>query len=117
MTRIDVWLWSVRLFKTRSMATQAVKGGHIRYNGAPVKPSQQVSPGDIITVRRPGWDRRFEVLTLLNKRVGAKVAVTAYRDLSPAKPAWLSAPLARRDPGTGRPTKKERREIEKLRGY
>lgn len=117
MTRIDVWLWSVRLYKTRSLATQAVKGGHVRYNDAPVKPSQQVGPGDIIIVRVPGWDRRFEVLSLLNKRVGAKVAVTAYRDLSGARPAWLSAPVARRDPGTGRPTKKDRREIEKLRGH
>lgn len=98
------------------MATQAVKGGHVRHNDDPTKPSQQVKVGDTVTVRQPGWDRRFEVLKLLDKRVGAKIAVDAYRDMSPQRPAWLSAPVARRDPGTGRPTKKQRREIEQLRG-
>ncbi|SER94832.1 ribosome-associated heat shock protein Hsp15 [Propionibacterium cyclohexanicum] len=116
MTRIDVWLWSVRIFKTRSMATQAVKGGHVRHNDEPAKPSQQVKVGDVVTLRQPGWDRSFEVLQLLDKRVGAKVAVTAYRDLSPQRPAWLSMPVARRAPGTGRPTKKQRRETDRLRG-
>ncbi|MFZ2624111.1 MAG: S4 domain-containing protein [Propionibacterium sp.] len=116
MTRIDVWLWAVRIFRTRSMATQAVKGGHVRHNDEPTKPSQKVKPGDIVTVRQPGWDRRFEVVSLLDKRVGAKIAVEAYRDLSPERPAWLSVPVARREPGSGRPTKKQRREIDQLRG-
>lgn len=116
VTRIDVWLWAVRIYKTRSMATQAVKGGHVRHNDEPTKPSQQVKVGDLVTIRQPGWDRRFEVLQLLDKRVGAKIAVDAYRDLSPARPAWLSVPVARRDPGTGRPTKKQRRELDQLRG-
>lgn len=112
-----MWLWSVRIYKTRSLATQAVKGGHVRVNDEPVKPAQKVVPGDLVTVRLPGWERKFEVVQLLDKRVGAKIAVTAYRDLSPERPSWLSAPVARRDRGTGRPTKKERRQIEQLRGY
>ncbi|CAM2923056.1 RNA-binding S4 domain-containing protein [Propionibacterium acidifaciens] len=111
-----MWLWSVRIYKTRSMATQAVRGGHVRCNGAPVKPAQRVVPGDLITVRTPGWERRFEVVQLLDRRVGAPLARAAYRDLSPERPAHLSAPVARRERGSGRPTKKERREIERLRG-
>lgn len=111
-----MWLWSVRIYKTRSMATQAVRGGHVRLNDAPIKPAQRVGPGDIVTVRTPGWDRTFEVVQLLDKRVGAKIAQTAYRDLSPERPAYLANPVARRDKGSGRPTKKERREIDRLRG-
>ena len=57
MTRIDVWLWSVRVYKSRSLATAAVKGGHIRLNGDPVKPSHDVKPGDTVTIHTPGWDR------------------------------------------------------------
>ena len=117
MARLDVWLWSVRLFKTRSLATKACKGGHIRCNGAPVKPAQTVVVGDRIEVRQPGWTREFEVVQLLTKRVGAPVARTAYVDHSPPRPSYLSAPpVARRDPGAGRPTKKERRQIDRLHG-
>ncbi|WP_026926831.1 RNA-binding S4 domain-containing protein [Granulicoccus phenolivorans] len=116
MARLDVWLWSVRLFKTRSLATNACKGGHIRVNDAPVKPAQQVRIGDRITWRLPGWTREFEVTQLITKRVGAPVAQTCYIDHSPERPAYLSAPMARRDPGAGRPTKKDRRALDRLRG-
>ncbi len=116
MTRVDAWLWSVRLFKTRSQATEACKGGHIRVNGAPTKPAQSLHPGDRVVIRTPGWDREFEVVQLLDKRVGAPLAVKAYVDHSPERPAYLSAPVARRDRGAGRPTKKERRQIDELRG-
>lgn len=116
MARLDVWLWSVRLYKTRSLATQACRGGHVRCNGAPVKPGQPVRVGDRIQVRLPGWTREFEVVQLLTKRVGAPLARAAYVDHSPERPAHLSAPVVRRDPGTGRPTKKDRRALEKLRG-
>ena len=108
MTRIDVWLWSVRAYKSRSLATGAVKGGHIRLNGDPVKPSHDVKPGDTVTIHTPGWDRVLKVINPIAKRVSAKLAVEAYED--------LSAPLARRDRGAGRPTKKDRREIDRLRG-
>lgn len=116
MTRIDVWLWSVRLFKTRSLATKAVTGGHIRLNGDPVKPAHTVRPGDRITVKEPGWTREFEVVELLSKRVGAPIARKAYVDHSPERPAFLNVPVAKRDRGAGRPTKKDRRAIDKLMG-
>ncbi|AFV88441.1 MAG: RNA-binding S4 domain-containing protein [Acidipropionibacterium acidipropionici] len=116
MTRIDVWLWSVRAFKTRSLATNAVKGGHIRLNDDPVKPAKEVKPGDLVTIKTPGWDRVLKVVQPIGRRVGAKIAVEAYEDISAPRPEWLSAPMARRDRGAGRPTKKDRREIERLRG-
>lgn len=116
MARLDVWLWSVRLFKTRTMATDAVKGGHIRVNGKPAKPAVQLKIGDLVTVRQPGWERQFEVRKLIVKRVGAPVAVECYVDHSPERPAHLSAPVARRDRGAGRPTKRDRRAIDRLRG-
>lgn len=114
--RLDVWLWSVRLFKTRSAANKAITGGHVRLGGKPVKPAHQVKVGDVVTVREPGWERKFEVTQVITKRVGAPIAVTCYVDHSPPRPAYLSAPVARRDRGAGRPTKKDRREIDKLRG-
>ena len=116
MTRIDVWLWSVRLFKTRSLATKAVSGGHVRLNGDPVKPAHAVRPGDRVTVKEPGWTREVEVVELLNKRVGAPIARKAYVDHSPERPAFLNVPVAKRDRGAGRPTKKDRRAIDKLMG-
>lgn len=117
MTRLDVWLWSVRLYKTRSAANKAVDGGHVRLNDAPVKPAHSVVPGDVVTVREPGWERRYEVRQTIQKRVGAPVARTCYIDRTPAKPEYLLAgPVARRDRGAGRPTKKDRREIERLIG-
>lgn len=116
MTRLDVWLWSVRLFRTRSAATDAVRGGHVRLNGDPTKPAHTVKPGDRISVKEPGWVKEFEVLQLLEKRVGPKVAVEAYRDHSGPRPAHLSAPVGRRDRGAGRPTKRDRRAIDRLMG-
>ena len=115
-TRLDVWLWSVRLFKTRSLATQACRAGHVRLNGAPVKAAQAVRVGDRVSVKRPGWQQEFEVRRLILKRVGAPMAAECYIDHSPPRPAELSVPVARRDRGAGRPTKKDRRELEKLRG-
>ena len=116
MARVDSWLWAVRIYKTRSLATDACKGGHVRVNDKPAKPAQEVRPGDRVTVRTPGWDRVFEVVDPIVKRVGAPVAAKAYVDRSPERPAYLSAPMARRDRGAGRPTKKDRREIDALRG-
>lgn len=116
MARLDVWLWSVRLYKTRSIATNAVRGGHVRLNGDPVKPARVVKPGDRVTVKEPGWVREFEVVQLLTKRVGHSVAVEAYVDHSPERPAHLSVPLGRRDRGAGRPTKRDRRAIDHLMG-
>lgn len=115
MTRLDVWLWAVRLFKTRSAANDAVSGGHVRLNGSPVKPAHVVTMGDRITVREPGWEHVYEVTQPISKRVGAPVARECYVDHSPPRPAYLlGGPVGRRAPGAGRPTKKERREIDRL---
>lgn len=114
MSRVDVWLWSVRVFKTRSAATAAVKGGHVRVNDDPTKPGAKLKIGDVVTVRYPGYSRIFKVEELLSKRVGAPAAAKAYQDLSPPKPAHLFTPVARRDRGAGRPTKRDRRQLEKL---
>lgn len=117
MARIDAWLWSVRLFKTRSTAKKAIEGGHVRLNDEPTKPSHTVVPGDTITIREPGRERRYEVTQLITKRVGAPIAQTCYIDHSPPPPSHLHAgPVGRRDRGAGRPTKRDRREIDRLRG-
>ncbi|MDO5663613.1 MAG: S4 domain-containing protein, partial [Brachybacterium sp.] len=106
----------VRLAKTRSAATSACRGGHVRLNGQPVKASQAVRVGDEVRLRRPGIEHIFVVRRLLRARVGAPIARTAYADLTPPAPPQMLARPPRRDPGAGRPTKKERREMDRLRG-
>ncbi|MCL3777476.1 MULTISPECIES: RNA-binding S4 domain-containing protein [unclassified Actinomyces] len=114
--RVDVWLWSVRQVRSRSAATAACKAGHVRVNGATAKPAQQVVVGDEIRYRVAGFDRDLVVLRLLSKRVGAPVARTAYLDRTVPRPSPLDAPAAIvRDRGAGRPTKKERRALDRLR--
>lgn len=112
--RIDSWLWAVRVYKTRSAATTAVRAGHVRVNGERIKAAQTVKPGDEVRVRISGFDRILIVRQTLNKRVGAPVAATAYDDRTP--PRDPVSMLAVRDRGAGRPTKRERREIDRLRG-
>ncbi len=90
MSRVDSWLWAVRICQTRTMASDACRG-HVRVNGKPAKPAQVVKPGDRVVVRSPGWDREFEVVDPITKRVGAAIAVQAYVDHSPERPAYLSA--------------------------
>jgi ribosome-associated heat shock protein Hsp15 len=115
--RVDVWLHAVRLFKTRSAASTAVKGGKIKVDGEPVKPSHKLRTGETITFREPGRERIIEVTGLLDKRVGYPVAVKHYVDHSPEPvPRYLMA-VPKRERGAGRPTKKERRQLDRLRGY
>ena len=115
--RIDVWLWSVRQIKSRSAATSACKAGHVRINGETAKPAQYVSVGDEVRYRVDGFDRLLTVTRILTKRVGAPIARTAYIDSSPPRPSPLDAPAAViRDRGAGRPTKKERRQLDALMG-
>ncbi|MCG3041912.1 RNA-binding S4 domain-containing protein [Streptomyces fenghuangensis] len=115
--RIDSWIWSVRLTKTRSTAAAACRGGHVRINGDRVKPSHPVRPGDEVRLRHLGRDRIVVVTRLVRKRVGAAVAADCFVDNSPPPPPReYAAPVARRDRGAGRPTKRERRETERLRG-
>lgn len=116
--RADVWVWSVRLFKSRSVASSACKAGHVAVNGSKVKPSAPVRVGDRVSALTPGGERVYVVRHLLHKRVGASVAAEAYVDHSPAPPpkAERPAPVAVRDRGAGRPTKRDRRRLDRLRG-
>ncbi|MGW3287892.1 RNA-binding S4 domain-containing protein [Streptomyces sp. NPDC001002] len=116
--RIDSWIWSVRLAKTRSLGASACKGGHVKVNGQNVKPSHTLRVGDEVRVRQEGWERVVIVKRLIRKRVGAPVAAQCYVDNSPPPPPrqFVGAPAGIRDRGTGRPTKRDRREMERLRG-
>jgi len=115
--RIDAWLWAVRQFKTRSAATAACRAGHVRVNGERAKAAQQVRPGDEVRVRVEGFDRLLIVRQTLVKRVSAAVAATALEDRTPPPPPRETVALvAARDRGAGRPTKRERRDLERLRG-
>lgn len=115
--RVDSWIWAIRLVKTRSLATAACRAGHVRVNGERAKAAQPVKIGDEIRYRESGFDRIVVVRSLLVKRVGATVAVEAYTDLTPAPPPREEVALApMRDRGAGRPTKRERRDLERLRG-
>lgn len=116
--RVDVWLWSVRAFKSRSQATAACRAGHVRLGSASAKPSALVRVGDRVTVTGGPWPRVLVVAQLLRKRVGAPLAEAAYRDESPPRPAPQERPaaVAVRDRGAGRPTKRDRRRLDEFRG-
>lgn len=115
-TRVDKWLWSVRLMKTRSIAAEACRGGHVRVNGRPAKPATTVVAGDEVRARIGETTRIVEVVRVIQKRVAAPDAVTCYLDRTP-KPAAVEAaiPVAARDRGAGRPTKRDRRMLDKWR--
>ncbi|MGD0242968.1 MAG: S4 domain-containing protein [Streptosporangiaceae bacterium] len=114
---MDSWIWSVRLAATRSSASAACRAGHVRVNGVRVKPAHPVRAGDEIRLRGEGRERVVVVQQVITKRVGASVAAECYIDNSPPPPPREeSAPVAVRDRGAGRPTKRERRSIEKLLG-
>lgn len=114
--RVDKWLWAVRLYKTRSDATDACRAGHVRVNDTSAKPATLVKPGDTVRAVNVSGERIVEVTGLLEKRVGAPVAATCYVDRTPP-PAPAEARTANfaRDRGTGRPTKRDRRQLDRLR--
>ena len=118
-TRIDKYLWAIRVYKTRSEATDACRGGKIRLNGADVKPSRTVKAGDMITARKGAVTYTYKVLSPLDKRQGAKLVPQYAENLTPQSELdKLRAPVEtfflKRDRGTGRPTKKERRQMDSL---
>ncbi|KAB2340345.1 RNA-binding S4 domain-containing protein [Actinomadura rudentiformis] len=116
-TRVDSWIWSVRLAKTRSMASTACRGGHVRVNGVRAKPAQTVRVGDEVRIRQEGWERVVIISRIITKRVGAPIAAECYVDKSPPRPPReATMPVGLRDRGAGRPTKRERRRIERLFG-
>ena len=117
--RIDKYLWSIRVFKTRSEATDACKGGKIRVNGADTKPSKMVKVGDTIVARKGAVTYTYKVLDLIDRRQGAKLVPNYAENLTPPEElAKLRAPIEtfflKRDRGAGRPTKKDRRQMEAL---
>lgn len=116
--RVDKWLWAVRIYKTRALATDACRAGHVRVRGSSAKPAQLVRPGDHVEVRVDGWDRRLEVVRAIDKRVGAAVAAECLVDHSPARPAreLVPPPLFVRVDAPGRPTKRDRRALDRFRG-
>jgi ribosome-associated heat shock protein Hsp15 len=116
-TRVDRWIWSVRLAKTRSIAAEACRAGHVKVNGKSVKPAQAVHVGDQVRIRRDGQERIVVVAQIISKRVGASAAAECYIDKTPPPPPREEiGPVALRPRGAGRPTKRERRSIEKLFG-
>ena len=114
-TRVDRWLWAVRLTKTRPDAAAACRGGHVRINGNPAKPATTVSPGDEVRARVGDVTKTVEVVRVIQKRVGAADASTCFIDRTPPPPPVVAAPVAKRERGVGRPTKRERRVLDRFR--
>ena len=115
--RVDAWLWAIRVYKTRTLATAACRAGHVRVNGERAKAAQTVRVGDEVRVRIAGFDRQLVVRRTITKRVGAAVVAESVEDRTPPPPPReLTAFVPVRDRGAGRPTKRERRDIDRLRG-
>ena len=119
-TRIDKWLWVVRIYKTRSIATKACAGGKVKIEGNTVKASRMVRKGDIIQVRKRVIKYEYKVLKIAEKRMGAKLVPDFLEDITPEEEldkleSAHKQPLQTREKGQGRPTKKERRGMDKVR--
>lgn len=114
-TRVDKWLCAVRVYKTRSMATAACEGGHVDVHDKAAKPSSPVRIGDRIVARVEYADRILEVVRVIDKRVGASVAAECFIDHTPVVEREPYVPIFTRDAGAGRPTKRDRRELDRLR--
>lgn len=122
--RLDKWLWSVRLYKSRSMAIDACKSGKVKVNEFNAKPSTLICRGDKIQLKKNGFNLEYRVIDLLEKRVSAVLAAPCVEDLTPAEElnkykAWYIGKSGTefRDKGEGRPTKKERREIDDFKSH
>lgn len=121
--RVDKWLWCVRIFKSRSISNEAVKSNKVFVNDQLVKPSQNVTIGDKILVKKGGYNLQFEVTGLLKSRAGAPIAQECYIDHTPEEEKnkfadWYigKGQSEQREKGLGRPTKKDRRNIERFKG-
>ncbi len=117
--RIDKWLWAARLFKSRTLAGQACHGGKVDVNSQAAKAGKMVHPGDMVEVTTSGGRRIFRVLALGERRGSAAVARSLYEDLTPPPPprAERILPPVYRSPGLGRPTKRERRQLSRIREW
>ncbi len=119
--RIDKWLWAVRIFKTRTIASDACKKGRVMIDRVAVKPSRNVRVGDVIDVRKPPVTFSFKVLGLADKRMGAKLVTRFMENVTPPDQYEMLelnkiSGFVNRQQGTGRPTKKERRDLEQFTG-
>jgi ribosome-associated heat shock protein Hsp15 len=119
--RVDKWLWAVRIFKSRTLASDAVKNNKVKVNDELVKSSFQIQHGDTIAVKKDGFNLTYKVLDLIEMRVGAPIAQACYENLTPEAElkkfdTWYVAQVGKelRDKGTGRPTKRDRRDIERV---
>ncbi len=116
VTRVDRWLWAVRLGKTRSAATALCRGGHVRVNEVAAKPSTPVRAGDRVEAVVGDRTRVLEVVRVIDKRVGAAAAAECLVDHSPPRPPReRDDPIFARESGAGRPTKRERRQLDRFR--
>ncbi|QZT38532.1 RNA-binding S4 domain-containing protein [Halosquirtibacter xylanolyticus] len=120
--RVDKWLWAVRIFKTRSIAAEAIKKGRVTVNGFPVKSSRTVKVGDKVEVKKQPITYSFKVVGIIGKRVGAKLVPDYMKDITPESELAILKTQRYvmngiRDRGTGRPTKKERRDIDSFQDY
>lgn len=116
-TRVDRWLWAVRLYKTRTAATDACKAGHVRVNDDRAKPATTVGVGDTVRARVGDRERIVEVARVISTRVGPPIAAECIVDHSPPPPPReLAAPAAQRDRGAGRPSKRDRRLMDRAQG-
>lgn len=117
--RVDKWLWAVRVFKTRSIATDACKKNRVTINGQPAKPARTVKVGDTVSVRKPPIEYSFRVLALLNNRVGAKLVPEYMENVTPREQYEILelqriSGFVDRAKGLGRPTKKDRRDLDQF---
>lgn len=117
--RIDKYLWAIRAFKTRTLATDACKAGRVKLEGQNVKPSREVKVNEVYNVSKGAERRVLKVTGLLENRVDAKTAINFYEDITPVEEtqafkSMFHAPILKRDRGAGRPTKRDRREIDEL---
>ncbi|MBB1550291.1 MAG: RNA-binding S4 domain-containing protein [Prevotella sp.] len=115
--RIDKWLWAARIYKTRSVASDAIKNGRVTIDGVNVKPSRTVKEGDIINVKKPPITYSFKILACIEQRIGAKLVPLVFENVTDPKQYELLemsriSGFIDRQRGTGRPTKKERRAID-----
>lgn len=117
--RIDKWLWAARIFKTRSIAVDAIKNGRVTIQGVNVKPSRMVKEGEVVSVRKPPVTYSFKILKTIEQRVGAKLLPEIYKNVTPPDQYELLemnriSGFVDRQRGTGRPTKKERRALDEF---
>ena len=117
--RIDKWLWAARIFKTRSIAVDAIKNGRVTIQGVNVKPSRMVKEGEVVSVRKPPVTYSFKILKTIEQRVGAKLLHEIYENVTPPDQYELLemnriSGFVDRQRGTGRPTKKERRALDEF---